>query len=652
MTNNYRTSIIDLPRNSEKGEKDNFNITPFEAGLTNFINQTNTPITIALQGEWGSGKTSLMNSLQEKLGANYNNDFHSVWLNTWEYALMKDANATLIDIISGLIERVSKIANIEDSQTKKILTKLWSVGKTTAKFVAKNTADKVIDGASEIVEDVLKSNNSSSISEIRTELEEIIEKCTQKDSKKGFLFFIDDLDRIDPPVAVQLLELLKNIFTIKNCVFILAIDYDVVVKGLEPKFGKLTDKNEREFRSFFDKIIQVPFSMPVSSYKIDDFIKESLLNINYLNKEQSNNEQLISFFTKSANNSVGTNPRALKRLINSLSLIDCINKAKGNHIPEDEAMDKELELITNFNLVSIQIAYPQVYRLLSTEPNYAGWNENTAIQANLKPLNQDIKDKLNTIDEFDEEWEQVLFRLCENDPYLKRKCIQISKLLNSLKTYIENNDETVEDIISTVISISSVTNVESLDTPTEEINYHKGWFLKNIRAKVFEQLKNNNASLNIQIPKKRVQSNAYLHYLNNNGNQINWLKFWTTPSSNNILLELRTDLYVCEKHFETISNFFKQNGQIEKYNLFKDEYNLLVDLAISLGFEPSLTFDQGVFTIKKTLIKACTFNIILQSENEFYADNNLEKITTMSEKIVDFTNRFNKLIHDVKTKTI
>ena len=41
-----------------------------------------------------------------------------------------------------------------------------------------------------------------------------------------------------------------------NCVFVLAIDYDVVVKGLESKFGKKTEENEREFRSFFDKIIQ------------------------------------------------------------------------------------------------------------------------------------------------------------------------------------------------------------------------------------------------------------------------------------------------------------------------------------------------------------------------------------------------------------
>ena len=54
-------------------------------------------------------------------------------------------------------------------------------------------------------------------------------------SKIGFTFYIDDLDRIDPPVAVEILELLKNIFDLNKCVFILAIDYDVVIKGLKSR---------------------------------------------------------------------------------------------------------------------------------------------------------------------------------------------------------------------------------------------------------------------------------------------------------------------------------------------------------------------------------------------------------------------------------
>ena len=65
----------------------------------------------------------------------------------------------------------------------------------------------------------------------------------------------------------------------KFILYEVTVDYDVVIKGLEPKFGKLTEKNEREFRSFFDKIIQMPFSMPVASYTVNVFLIDALLNI-------------------------------------------------------------------------------------------------------------------------------------------------------------------------------------------------------------------------------------------------------------------------------------------------------------------------------------------------------------------------------------
>ena len=60
-----KSSIIDVPR--KYTEEDLFGINKYQEALIEFINLTNTPITIALQGEWGSGKTSLMNQLRWEL---------------------------------------------------------------------------------------------------------------------------------------------------------------------------------------------------------------------------------------------------------------------------------------------------------------------------------------------------------------------------------------------------------------------------------------------------------------------------------------------------------------------------------------------------------------------------------------------------------
>ena len=444
-------SLTDTPRDRAKGEADKLGIKCFEDGLIQFIIHANTPITIALQGEWGSGKTSLMNTIKNALCEGNNAPFVGVWINTWEYALMKDATTTLFDIVNDLAKKISEAGGKSSYEIGEKILKACTMG-----------VSAFFNRGSDVVKEIW-TGHKSSISEIRDDLKSDINDCVEKEKKQGFIFFIDDLDRIDPPIAVQLLELLKNMFTFEHCIFVLAIDYDVVIKGLEPKFGKLSVQNEREFRSFFDKIIQVPFSMPVTRYQIDEFLKESLLSVHYLSEKQTNNKNFITAFSEISNLSVGTNPRAIKRLLNSLLLIQCINN------PKDEVQaNSELDLLVNFALVSIQISFPFIYRFLSINPGFDKWNKEMLAQMDLPPITQS---EIVTW----EEWEKVLFRLCENDYYLKKQFPRILKILNRLKKIIEEQGQMVENVIEDIISRSSVTNLDAFNKqpPRNKITYHE-----------------------------------------------------------------------------------------------------------------------------------------------------------------------------------
>ena len=633
MTQIIKTSITDIPKRAQ--EKDTFGIEPYEKGLIRFIENTNTPITISLQGEWGSGKTSLMNSLKKNLCDKDCRKFHSIWLNTWEYALMKDTQTTLIDIITGLIKETSKIAKVDDSTAKKLLAKVGMFGKVAAKIATKTAVDQVARGSGgEVADAIFSEKGNSTIAEIRNELETIIDDCIKKDNKEGFIFFIDDLDRIDPPVAVELLELLKNIFTLESCVFILAIDYDVIIKGLEPKFGKFTEANEREFRSFFDKIIQVPFSMPVTSYKIDSFLKESLININYLTAEHCKNKELIKRITEFANLSVGTNPRALKRLLNSLSLISCINVAK-EHNEEDDQLNEELELLVNFALVSIQIAYPLVYKLLTLHSDFGNWNEKVAIQMNLKELDNNSKEKLKQSEEFDEEWEQVLFRLCENDYYLKKKALNISRLLNGLKIYIMEKNESVEDTIDYVISLSSVTNLEAFDKPV--VDYHRGNLLKNIRWKLLPLLQNKLPDIahNIQQQGRRVQTNAFIKFTEKDWGD--WIRLSSHPYEGAIRLIISTDKWLCPAKHSDFRKCLSETGELENFEKIETDFNSFIEKYsdfTALKLCDLMSCDNNIFKINMYIY------LIQPNIESFYKENN---ILAMSDIIVELYKFMQKL---------
>lgn len=406
---NYsKSSLSDTPLNASTND---FGIEKYVEGLVKFIEHSAAPITIALKGEWGSGKTSLMNRLYNDL-CSENKEFVGIKINTWEYSMLATPEETVIKIIVHLVNSLSD----NDPRTSE---KLKNFAKNTANFVWRGLREGVkgVSFAGIAVEalnvpnEVFSENGSSSnvtLSDLKDSLTQAIAKSLG-DTKKGVIVFVDDLDRLNPPLAVQILELLKNIFTLDKCIFVLAIDYDVVVKGLEPKYGPYKPENDREFRSFFDKIIQVPFSLPVRNYHPMDFVFDSLVSIGYISAAERN----ISGIQKSIENivdcSVGKNPRAIKRLINTLSLLNCISKCSN-----DTNVDSIEYKIMNFAIVSLQVCYPKIYDMLLINPIFEKWDTSIAAKLGIH-LSSDSKDAIEEIN-----GDIILDALCEKEIFYEQ----------------------------------------------------------------------------------------------------------------------------------------------------------------------------------------------------------------------------------------
>ena len=466
-------SITDKP--IAKLEQDSLNIQKYANSLSKFIRNSDTPITIGLQGEWGTGKTSLMSLLLE----NFNEDgkereIATSWVNTWEYSLFKGASETTPAVLSGMLEKLrdenSDIWTIKDVAADKV--------KKATKFLS-GLANQVIEkqtgmNVKEANKNAKTEKNVAHIVEVKNLIASIINELIEHSKNKiqKVVFFVDDLDRIPPTDAVEVLESLKNIFDIPKCVFILAIDYDVVVKGLESKFGKKTKENEREFRSFFDKIIQVPFTMPVGAYDITTFLKTKL---NDLGVEQVFIEASIGQITKIVRYTIGNNPRSLKRYLNTFSLINQI-------MDDDEDSEKDdNNIILLFAVLGIQVSYPQIFRLLTQNPDYLGWNEKfgNKIGLDLSKTKENIEN-VGENELTDETWEQIIWGFCQEDPYLKVKCFNILELFNFLRELSckndlneEWNEKIKEDVtkydelkeklyerLSSVLEFAAITNVD------------------------------------------------------------------------------------------------------------------------------------------------------------------------------------------------
>ena len=125
------------------------------------------------------------------------------------------------------------------------------------------------------------------------------------------------------------------------------------MKGLEAKFGKQTPENE-EFKSFFDKIIQLAFKMPMSDYNIGQYISGLLKQIDF---EDDEDEKLSPDLTAAfVNLTISGNPRSIKRLINSLSLIKIINNLAEDQ--DSDFLDDEVGATIMFAMVVCKLLSP------------------------------------------------------------------------------------------------------------------------------------------------------------------------------------------------------------------------------------------------------------------------------------------------------
>lgn len=504
------SSIIDVPIKAK--EKDILNVAVHVKALEKFLRRADTPLTVAIQGEWGSGKTSFMNQIHEGL-CGENGEFIGIWTHAWEYAIWGNPKDILMNMMQGIITDIEREAkafgnSLDMSEAFHMVRSMFF---HVARIGAQAAAAQL--GATTAAETLFREEEKgSTIKVLNDALSKAVEQSLKvAKGKKGFIFFIDDLDRLDPVVAVQFLELIKNIFELEHCIFVLAIDYDVVVKGLKPKFGARTEENDREFRSFFDKIIQVPFSIPISSYDLEKYIGNSLKEIDFFQSNElqkklklgdasfipgvSGNVVPVSKLIAAITNySTGANPRAIKRMLNTLSLIDIIQEElreekKKSLLQEVETEFGLYEKLVCFCLVSLQIAYPAFYNLLLSKPMFIGWDEEFARKRGYRVLTKEEKTSLTEYEEFDEDWERFIFRACQSSSYLKARSNSISSIFNILRGVIlstaqkapaegdseddlqKQEEEIIEKAIRNGLGMASVTGLKSSEDQEEKNTY-------------------------------------------------------------------------------------------------------------------------------------------------------------------------------------
>lgn len=106
-----KLGLADAPLESLVGEL--LGVNEHIEALVAFISQCNTPMTIAIQGDWGTGKTSMMNLIRSRLKEL---DIDSVWFNTWQFSQFNLQEDVPVALLMELLQNIG----IEESKLKDV----------------------------------------------------------------------------------------------------------------------------------------------------------------------------------------------------------------------------------------------------------------------------------------------------------------------------------------------------------------------------------------------------------------------------------------------------------------------------------------------------------------------------------------------------
>lgn len=279
-----------LPDNETK--VDLLNNEPIALTIVELLKQREThPITIGVHGDWGAGKSSILEMIEHALSGD--RDRLCIKFNGWRFQGFEDAKIALIeDIVSELIARRS-LATTASEAVKDIFHRIdvlkaakkagslaftaftgipspdliESVVEGLKRFVADPTAivnKENVQTAIGEMEGLLKPSEGKNVPQEIAEFRKSFDKLLELAGIKQLVVLIDDLDRCLPDTAIETLEAVRLFLFTPRTAFVVAADEAMIGYAVRKHFPDLPETTgPRDYaKNYLEKLIQVPFRIP------------------------------------------------------------------------------------------------------------------------------------------------------------------------------------------------------------------------------------------------------------------------------------------------------------------------------------------------------------------------------------------------------
>lgn len=341
---------------------------------------SDSSFVIGLEGEWGSGKTTIINNVMAKFGEN--SDF--IIINDFDPWMFGTQNALLEAIYNSILLKLG--ISYRKYHSRKII-----------KSLSNTLAERYKAG--ELVDNIFftQQDDYEETKEKKKWLEQYI-----KENNKKIVFSIDNLERADGDNIIFLLRMIGTFFELPNVVYILSYDRNRLEEIL---------KDTREINpKYIEKIVNQEVKVPIiQQEQLEKFYSICLSNIMISYGMEKDEILKLKFLMRFISNKA-RNLRVFKRMINSaFSNAFCQNNI--------------LYIRDLLGLEVLRFLQPELYYLIYRNRNYfvshdRDTNEDL-YRASLDKKRFNVDGK-NFFEDFFKKYEDYKQLLSEMFPYVER----------------------------------------------------------------------------------------------------------------------------------------------------------------------------------------------------------------------------------------
>ncbi|EPV8439218.1 KAP family P-loop NTPase fold protein [Klebsiella variicola] len=244
-----------------KPEDDRYGYTAIAEGLARSISalDENVSTVIGIEGQWGSGKTSLLNLLTEQLKTQVPATTQIVVFSPWVNSPDESPVNALMMTIAARLAKLDTSAMAQAGKAGPLAVNILNYAQQTSRRLAPVTRFAgnfvpglvlVADGMDALAETSLKGREQTA-AELRADIEGKIAALGI-----SFIVVIDDLDRLEPAQAVEVLRMVRSVADFSRFRYVMCYDRDVLAHAVETGLGVQNGKR------YLQKIIPLSFSLP------------------------------------------------------------------------------------------------------------------------------------------------------------------------------------------------------------------------------------------------------------------------------------------------------------------------------------------------------------------------------------------------------